>query len=78
MEGAAGVLSDPQQLASYHADSVELGAMAARAGVATLVLTHMIPPLGGSADKARYEADVRSGGFTGRVVVADDLETVHL
>ena len=78
MEGTAGILSDPGRLAAYHADTVELGAMAARAGVGTLVLTHLIPPLRDPGDRTLYENDVRSGGFAGRVVVADDLATVRL
>ena len=61
-------------LADYHADAVELGAMAAGAGVPRLVLTHLIPaPIEG------YEAfvdEVRAGGFTGELVVGPDLTEV--
>lgn len=61
-------------LASYHADAVDLGAMAARAGVPRLVLTHLIPPPRDGYEE--YVAEVRSGGYDGDVVVGPDLTTV--
>ncbi len=71
-----GMLSDPEAIVAYHADTVELGAMAARAGVDTLLLTHLIPPPRSPDDVAGFEEDIRAGGFTGAVVVAQDLATV--
>lgn len=62
-------------LAAYHADGVDLGAMAARAGVQRLVLTHLIPP----PRDERYDAfvdEVRAGGFRGQVFVGPDLTEV--
>lgn len=75
---AAGTVSDPAALAAYHADTIELGAMAARAGVGTLVLTHCIPPPDTEADEREFVEEVRTGGFGGRVVVASDLTAVEL
>jgi len=63
-------------LFEYHADSLALGAMAERAGVRTLVLTHFAPPPGLIADVDRYVADVREGGYSGAVVAAADLERI--
>ena len=63
---------------SYHADTVELGGMAERAGVPHLVLTHLIPAPDTPEDEAAFEADVRAGGYTGRVTVGRDLTTVAL
>ncbi len=65
-------------IAAYHADTVELGAMAQRISVPTLVLTHLIPAPGtrGTASKDDFADDVRRGGFTGTVIVADDLTAV--
>jgi ribonuclease Z len=63
---------------SYHADTVELGGMARRAGVPHLVLTHLIPPPGTDAEAAAFAADVRAGGYSGRVTVGVDLTTVEL
>ncbi len=71
-----GLLSDPAAIGSYHADPVELGGLARRAGVGTLVLTHLIPPPRTPADAAGFANDVRRGGYGGRVVVAADLDTV--
>lgn len=65
-------------LLEYHADSVELGAMAARAGVHTLVLTHYAPPPRGAGDVERYVSDVRQGGFTGELIPASDLQRVDI
>ncbi len=63
---------------SYHADTVALGAMAERAGVPHLVLTHLIPQPTGAADAEAFGEDVRRGGFTGTVTVGEDLTTVTL
>ena len=62
-------------IAAYHADAVELGASAKRAGVRKLVLTHFIPP-----PRDGYQPfidEVRAGGFTGELVAGDDLTTVR-
>ncbi len=61
---------------SYHADSVDLGAMAERVGVPHLVLTHLIPQPADEAQEASFERDVRRGGYTGTVTVGRDLVTV--
>lgn len=67
-----------QRVADYHADTVELGALAARAGVRVLVLTHLIPGPATPAEEAAFADDVREGGFAGEVVVGRDLTTVWL
>lgn len=62
-----------EAISAYHADAIELGAAAQRAGVGRLMLTHFIPlPLEG------YEPfldEVRQGGFTGELIAGDDLTT---
>lgn len=63
---------------SYHADTIELGAMAARAGVPHVVLTHLIPPPESSRDADSFAKDLRDGGYPGRVTVGEDLTTVAL
>ncbi|MBU3690366.1 MAG: hypothetical protein B7C54_03270 [Acidimicrobiales bacterium mtb01] len=63
---------------SYHADTVKLGEMAQRLGVPHLVLTHLIPQPGTPEDEAKFEKDVREGGYTGRVTVGRDLMTFTL
>lgn len=63
---------------SYHADTVELGAMAARAGVPQVVLTHLIPPPESPGDAERFAQDLRDGGYSGLITVGEDLSTVVL
>lgn len=75
---AAVASTDYAWVASYHADSVGVGELAARAGVRMLVLTHLLPPPDDERLTSVFVADVRRGGFTGRVLVAEDLDTVSL
>lgn len=63
---------------SYHADSVQIGAMAERIGMPHVVLTHLIPQPTTPEQEAAFEADLRQGGYTGRVTVGRDLLTVEL
>ncbi len=65
-------------LLDYHAPAPEVGALAARAGVATLVLTHLLPQPHTPAAEGDYRDAARAGGFTGDVIVARDLTTVAL
>lgn len=63
---------------SYHADTVELGAMAARTGVPHVVLTHLIPPPDTPGEADGFRQDLLDGGYTGRVTVGDDLTAITL
>jgi ribonuclease Z len=66
----------------------DLGAMAQRAGVKHLVLTHLIPPLGADQlgrykvpvvlTEADYRKPVEDAGFKGNILVGTDLLSVHL
>src|SRR5262245_26752350 len=67
----------------------DLGAMAQRAGVKHLMLTHLIPPIGadrqgpftvpgGPLTKAAYMKAAQDGGFTGDIVVGTDLASLRL
>lgn len=67
-----------EAIADYHADTPELGAMAARAGVDTLVLTHLIPPPNTADDEQRFADAVTGAGFDGTVIVGRDLTSVVL
>jgi len=73
-----GELSDPEGLAAYHAGAAAVGALAARAGVDTLVLTHLIPPPSSADEEEGFRAAVRKSGFDGSVIVARDLSTVEV
>lgn len=67
-----------ESIFSYHADTVALGGLAERAGVRHLVLTHLIPAPADNRGEAEFEADVRAGGYEGRVTVGRDLFQVSL
>lgn len=62
-----------EQIFSYHADTVPLGGLAARAGVPHVVLTHLIPAPETPEQEATFVQDLRDGGYTGRVTVGRDL-----
>ena len=75
----AAFLPQLVHIAAYHADTVELGAMAERFGIPTLLLTHLIPPpANGPGTKDGFIDDVRRGGYTGNLIVADDLTSFTL
>ena len=63
---------------SYHADTVALGAMAARAGVPELLLTHLIPQPTNDGEVQGFADDLRQGGYRGRITVGADLDRVVL
>jgi ribonuclease Z len=60
----------------YHADPIALGAMAQRAQVNTLMLTHLGPPPQNEVDEQGFSDDVKAGGYTGHVLVGRDLLSV--
>ena len=54
----------------------DAAATAARAGVGTLVLTHMVPPVQAGAEQEWI--DLAHVGFDGPVVLSEDLTTVEV
>ncbi len=64
-------------ISKYHADAAEVGQMAARVGVPTLVLTHLIPAPSSEKEVQGFVDDVRSGGYEGTLIVAEDLTAVR-
>jgi ribonuclease Z len=67
-----------EHIFDYHADTVALGRLAEDAGVGHLVLTHLIPPPRTDDDVEAFADDIRSGGYTGRLTVGEDLFTVEV
>lgn len=59
---------------SYHADSVPLGALAQRARVKHLAITHLIPSPRNESEEQGFLDDVRRGGYTGEVTIGRDLD----
>ena len=68
----------PNHICEYHADTRLIGAQAAALGVGSLVLTHLIPAPGTPEEVRAFTEDIRAGGFTGALRVANDLDTVTL
>jgi ribonuclease Z len=64
-----------RSIIDYHADAEDLGAMAQRAGVGMLMLTHLEPSPDSPELAAAFEEAVRSGGYTGPLLVGHDLLT---
>ncbi len=62
----------------YHADTRLIGKQAAELGTPTLVLTHLIPAPSTPDEVQAFVDDVRSGGFEGELIVANDLDSVTL
>jgi len=62
-----------QDILDYHSTTTQAGATAARAGVGTLVMTHMVPAPDAAAQQ-RWIDDARAE-FSGRVVVGADLDS---
>ncbi|MEI7618700.1 MAG: MBL fold metallo-hydrolase [Actinomycetota bacterium] len=60
----------------YHADSIAVGGLAQRAQVTTLMLTHLGPPPRDETEEQGFSDDVRTGGYTGHVLVGRDLMSV--
>ena len=67
-----------QFILDYHADTPRIGMQAAELGVPTLVLTHLIPPPESDDDVQAFVDDIRTAGFAGELVVAEDLSQVTL
>jgi ribonuclease Z len=62
----------------YHADTHLIGAQAQELQIPTLILTHLIPGPKNRAEKQLFADEVRAGGFTGELIVADDLDSYTL
>ncbi|MFN8582140.1 MAG: MBL fold metallo-hydrolase [Gemmatimonadaceae bacterium] len=60
----------PQYMKSFHASDVEVGRVAAKAKPKLLVLYHIV----GAYTPAALARGVKAGGFSGKVVIANDLD----
>lgn len=61
------------RLLEWNASAQSVGALARRAEVRRLVLTHLIPPPSSAEAEQRFVDDARRGGYTGVIEVARDL-----
>lgn len=87
--GPDGGTGFPPPIFYRQSTATDLGGLAKRAGVAHLMLTHLIPPVGaptqgpyklpdGALSKDDYVAAVRDSGFEGNTIVGEDLVTLQL
>ena len=87
--GPEGGTQFPPPIYFRQSTAKDLGAMSQRAGIGTLMLTHLIPPLGaprqgrfelpdGGLTETDYSDAVIDGGYTGNVVVGTDLAKLRL
>jgi len=67
-----------ENIFDYHSDSIVLGEFAQKYNIKHLLLTHLIPSPATEKDAQRFEADVRAGGFTGKLTVGADLHSVEI
>ncbi len=81
--------SFPSPIFFRQSTATDIGAMAKRAGVSHVMLTHLIPPLGaeaqgpfpvpgGALKKKDYKKAVKDGGFKGKIHVGTDLMTLRI
>ncbi len=64
-------------ITEYHADIFEIGEQMQALGIPTVMLTHLIPAVnleGGDG----FESDIRAAGYTGNVMVCNDLDKLVL
>lgn len=67
-----------KHIGSYHADTPEIGKQMEELGIGRLILTHLIPQPADEDEKQGFVDDLRAAGFTGEIVVADDLSSMTL
>jgi ribonuclease Z len=74
----ADLLRDGPGLVGYHSDSKELGVLATRVRMPTLMLYHLVPAPADEAAEDGFREDVRRSGFKGDLVVGRDLSRVTI
>ncbi len=67
-----------QYIMEYHADTRLIGAQMAELEIPYLMLTHLIPAPRSPEEEQAFADEVREGGYTGKVTVCADLDTVVL
>lgn len=67
-----------RHIGEYHADTRLIGRQMEDLGIPTLMLTHLIPQPANDTDKQTFVDDIRDGGYTGELIVCDDLSSVTL
>lgn len=76
---AKGAKGTPfEHIFDYHSDSIVLGEFAQKYNIKNVLLTHLIPSPGTPEQAAKFEEDVRAGGYTGAITVGNDLYSMQI
>jgi ribonuclease Z len=67
-----------EEAMDYHTPTLDVAAMAAEAGVAQLVLTHLIPPIPDDGPQFEAFAAGMADVYTGPITIARDLQKLTL
>ncbi len=73
-----GVRPGLRHVAEYHSATTEIGRQMEAIGIPRLMLTHLIPQPQNDADKEAFAIDVRDAGYTGELIVCDDLSSMTI
>ena len=65
-------------IAEYYADTHQIGEQCQQLGIPAVMLTHLIPAPANPEERQLFEAEMRRGGYTGQVIVCDDLSSFQL
>jgi len=73
-----GVPEGLRHIAEYHSVTHEIGRQMEEVGIARLMLTHLIPQPKNDEEKQLFVDEVRAAGYTGELIVCDDLSSMTL
>lgn len=73
-----GIAPGLRHIAEYHSVTSEIGRQMEEVGIPRLMLTHLIPQPETEEAKQLFADDVRAAGYTGELIVADDLSSMTL
>lgn len=73
-----GVAPGLRHIGEYHSATTEIGRQMEEVGVPRLMLTHLIPQPANEEDKQAFVDDVRGAGYTGELMVCDDLSSMTI
>lgn len=65
-------------ITEYHSDTRLIGKLADELSIPNVMLTHLIPPPTDHADEQHYIDELREGGYSGKILVCNDLDSIKL
>lgn len=73
-----GVQPGLRHISEYHAVTTEIGRQMEELGIPRLMLTHLIPQPIDDEGKQAFADDVRGAGYTGELIICDDLSSMTI